>query len=191
MSAIIISSVLSLFIPIIIIGGIIYLVVRKRNGETSFGAYDALITYFYFVTSVSIIIMAAGIGYLLFSLFSNAYDGGEIADDVTLGFTLGGTALVILLLHIFGRRAMERETERSTITLRRVYSFFMLTVFSIAGLVALPMAINETVRYYTEDSARRDDPSGQIATAIVVIPLWIYYMVRVIKETRAVKEEVV
>jgi|GEM_PF-1878685 len=184
----VLSSMLPFFVPILVIGAIVYLIVHRRNGENGITAYSALITYFYIVTSASIITLSIGAAHLLFVIFKSAYDGEEIVDEVTLGFTLLITGVIILLLHVFGRRKVERPEEKSPTTLRRVYSFFMLAVYSLTSLIILPLAINETILYYVEDSGHRDDPSWQLAVALVAVPIWIYYLVQVLKETRAAKQ---
>jgi hypothetical protein len=196
----VVYGIVSLLAPILIIGAIVYLIARRRNGSNGITAYQALITYFYVAIAASVITATAGIAYLALVAFTKAYDGSEIADDLTLGLTLLGTGSIICILHVYGRRAVEKLEEKATTTLRRVYLFFMLAVFGIGGIVSLPVAINETVhyyvddsnetsRYYTRDSSDRDAPSEQLAAAIVLVPMWTYYVFRVLREVRQKAEE--
>lgn len=178
------GGLLSVLIPILVIGAVIYIIVRRREGKSLFTAYQALITYFYIVIAASVITMATGIAYLIFAGLTQAFDGQEIADDITLGFTLLGTGLIICIPHLYGKRTVEKKDEKATATLRRVYLFFMLGVSGIAGFVSLPLAINSTVRHYVEESIHRPDPSQYLATAIVVVPLWGYYLIRVLRDMR-------
>ena len=185
-------GILGLIIPLFVIGAIIYLVLRRRNDKEGITAYQALMAYFYSMISASIITTAVGAGYFLTAAFSSAYNDWPIANDVTLGVTLLATGAVICLLHVFGKKALEKKEGKATPLLKRVYLFFMLSVFSIGGLVALPLAIYKVAHYYVEhveDYMYRGDPSGQIAAAVVIVPLWVYYLMRVLRDTRAAKKE--
>ena len=185
-------GILGLIIPLFVIGAIIYLVMRRRNDKEGITAYQALMAYFYTMISASIITAAIGAGCLLTSAFSSAYNDRPIANDVTLGVTLLVTGAVICLLHVFGKKALEAKEGKATSLLKRVYLFFMLSIFSVGGLVSLPLAIYETARYYVQHSGEYmywNDPSGQIAAAVVIVPLWVYYLMRVMRETRAAKKE--
>ncbi|NQT74360.1 MAG: hypothetical protein HQ553_16585 [Chloroflexi bacterium] len=185
------TLILSGIMPMLIIGTIVYLIVRRhRDNKKGITAYQSLITYFYTITGASIITITIGISYLAFIILDQAYgDEGEIANALATGFTLMGTGLLVCALHTYGRREVQRIEETATATIRRVYLFFMLALFSIVGLIMLPLSINDTVQYYIEESRYRDDPSLQIAMAIVVVPIWIYYVMRVIRENRLAKLE--
>jgi hypothetical protein len=185
-------GLIGLIIPLFIIGAIVYLVVRRRNNE-GVTAYQALMAYFYTMISASIFTTAVGAGYLLKAAIRPAYNDWSIANEVTLGVTLLVTGAVICLLHVFGKKALERKEGKATPLLKRVYLFFMLSVFSIGGLVALPLAIYEIAHYYVENHSEEfmywSDPSGTIAAAVVIVPLWIYYLMRVLRNTHAAKQE--
>ncbi len=176
-------------IPILIIAAIVYLVVRRRDAEDGSSAYHVLISYFYFVTGACVILLTVGIVLLLHVAFHQAYGGGSIGDTIALGLTLAGTGAIIGGLHVFGRIALEKKDIKATRTIRRVYLFFMLLVFSVSGLIALPFAIYAFAHYYIEGSGHWEDPSAPLATAVVVVPMWIYYLMRVMRETRANKKE--
>jgi hypothetical protein len=185
-------GILGGIIPLFVIGAIIYLVMRRRSDKEGVTAYQALMAYFYSMIAASIITAAVGVGYLLTVVFRSAYNNHPIASDVTLGVTLLATGGVICLLHVLGRKALEAKEGKPTPLLRRVYLFFMLSVFSLSGLVSLPVAIYEAVNYYVkpvEEYMYHSDPSGSIAAAVVIVPLWGYYLMRVMRETRAAKKE--
>jgi membrane protease YdiL (CAAX protease family) len=186
----ILPSLLGFLIPILLIGAVVYLIVRRRNAENGFGVYDAMMCYFYFIIGASVIILTIGIAILLYVALHQAYDGGNMDDTIALGLTLAGTGAIICILHMFGKLALEKKERKSTRTIKRIYLFFMLTIFSISGLVALPVAIYAFAHYYIEGSRHWDDPSAPIATAIVTVPMWIYYLWRVMQETRAKKKEI-
>ena len=183
-----IGSIFASLIPILIIGAVVYLIVRRRGDGNGFSAYHGLITYFYFVISASIITITIGIGLLLYVAFHQAFDGGSVDDNIVLGLTLAGTGAVICILHVFGKLAAEKKDIKGARSIRRVYLFFMLAIYSMTGLVAVPLAIYSFAHYYIEGSRHWGDPSGPLATAIVVVPLWIYYLMQVMRETRATKE---
>ena len=77
---------------------------------------------------------------------------------------------------------------KGTRSIKRIYLFFMLSIFSVAGLVSLPVAVYAFVHYYIEGSRHWEDPSAALATAIVVVPMWAYYLMRVMQETRATRK---
>ena len=182
-------GILGVIIPLFVIGAIIYVVVRRRNDKEGITMYQALMAYFYSMIAASIITTAVGVGYLLTSAFGSAYNDWPIASDVTLGVTLTVTGGIICLLHVLGMKTMEAREGKPTPLLKKVYLFFMLTVFSIGGLVSLPLAIYEAANYYVRDEMYWGDPSGTIAAAVVIVPLWIYYLMRVLRYTRAAKKE--
>jgi hypothetical protein len=185
-------GILGLIIPLFVIGAVIYVVLRRRNDKEGITAYQALMAYFYSMISASIITTAVGAGCLLAAAFRSAYNDRPIAEDVTLGVTVMVTGAVICLLHVFGKKALERKEGKTTPLLKKVYLFFMLSIFSIGGLVSLPLAIYGIAHYYVEhveEYMHHSDPSGQIAAAVVIVPLWVYYLMRVLRETRAAKKE--
>lgn len=184
-----IGSIFGCLIPLLIIGAIVYLVVRRRDGGDGFSVYHGLMSYFYFVIGVCVVLLTIGTILLLHVAFHQAFDGGNMDDTVALGLTLAGTGAVIGILHVFGRIALEKKDIKATRTIRRLYLFFMLSVFSVSGLIALPLAIYAFAHYYIEGSRHWEDPSAPLATAFVVVPVWIYYFMRVMRETRANKKE--
>jgi hypothetical protein len=187
-----IVGVVGLIIPLFVIGAVIYLVMRRRGDKEGITAYQALMAYFYTMISASIITTAVGAGCVLTAAFSSAYNDRPISNDVTLGVTLLVTGAVICLLHVLGKKALEAKEGNAPRLLKRVYLFFMLSIFSVGGLVSLPMAIYEMANYYVQHGGEHmywNDPSSSMAAAVVIVPLWCYYLVRVMRETRAAKKE--
>ena len=179
------SGLLGLVVLVLIIGGTVYLVTRtrRRNGIT---AHGVLMAYFYFVIAVSVITVVVGTILFVYVAIDQAFRAAEIASDITVASVLLSTGLIICLLHVYGRRAVEKTTGKTAPTLRRVYLFSMLGIFSLAGLVSLPLAIYQLVDYYVVRSGGpySAPPSGALAVAIVVVPLWAYYLFRVFREIR-------
>jgi hypothetical protein len=185
-----VSGILGLIIPLFVIGVILYLVLRRRNDREGVSASQGLLmVYFYTMIAASIITAAIGAGYLLAAAFGSAYNDQSIANELTAGITLLGTGALICVLHVMGKKIVEAREGKTTPLLRRVYLFIMLGVFSLGGIVSLPLAIYEAAHYYVEGSKSWGDPSESIAAAVVIVPLWIYYLMRVMREVRAAKKE--
>ncbi|MBL7120113.1 MAG: hypothetical protein ISS53_05465 [Dehalococcoidia bacterium] len=191
----VVISVLAFLLPILVVVALVNFVRGRGDQRNGFNPYQALINYFYLVTGASVITMAVGLVYLCKVAVSRAFDGGEIADDLTLAFVLLGTGMMICILHVFGRRAMEKREDKSTTTIRRRYLFFMLAVSSITGLVSLPLAIYRIISYHIVEPSYFPGsypyyepplhaPSAELAVAIVFVPLWAYYLFRVLREIR-------
>jgi len=187
----ILYGILGPILSILIIAAVVYIVVRSRNGRPGVSAYQALIAYFYFVTAVSFIAMTVGAILFLRVAINRAFDGGAIANDLTLAGVLLGTGLVICALHVWGRRVVERRAAGPVPGVRRTYLFFLLGSFSLAALVALPVALYQAIRYYTADTGHygsyQANPSTALAVAVVLVPLWGYLLFRVLREIRHVE----
>ena len=82
-----IYELISLMIPILIIGAIIYLIVRSRQGKT-LTAYHALMGYFYFVIAASVFTMAIGAIYFIRVAIIEIFDkAGNVDDEIALACT--------------------------------------------------------------------------------------------------------
>jgi len=73
--------------------------------------------------------------------------------------------------------------------MRRTYLFFMLIVYGITGIISLPLAIYQTIDYHIADTPlygrpHSNEPSTELAIAIVIVILWAYFMFRVLREVR-------
>lgn len=185
-----VSGILTFIIPLFVVGIVLYLVLRRRDDSEGISASQGLLmVYFYTIIAASILTAAIGAGYLLAAAFGSAYNDRPIADELTAGITMLCTGIIICVLHAVGKRFVEHREGKSTPLLRRVYLFIMLGVFSLGGIVSLPLAIYETAHYYVEGGATWGDPSAYIAAAVVIVPLWIYYLIRVMRDTRAARNE--
>lgn len=94
------------------------------------------------------------------------------------GLSLSIVGAAVLALHTWGRRRLETEEERRGIP-HRVYLILLLVLFGGVTLITLPSAIYEALRYYLLDTARQDygnRPGGALASAIVALPVWAYYL---------------
>ena len=94
-----------------------------------------------------------------------------------VSFTLVGA--MILGLHSWGRRRMETEDDRRGV-FHRVYLILLLVIFGVITLITLPSAIFDTLRFHILEQAdefgRNVRPGEPLATAIVSLPVWAYYL---------------
>lgn len=174
--------------PLAIVAGIIYLIVRRRNGHPGVTAYHTLVTYFYAVMGVSVLICALGLGFLVNLGFGRLYSSGvEAGSSITTGFTLLAIGVLILLLHYWGLRLVARRGDQGTRTLKRIYLFIMLAFFSITGLISVPLAVAYGTRYSPGEAYGYETPETFLTVALIVVLLWIYFFWRVVRELRAPK----
>jgi hypothetical protein len=94
-------------------------------------------------------------------------------------FVVGG---ILWALHLWGKRRMaEKEA-----LIERLYLIVLLFIFAALALSSLPTSIYETTRFYIlrppEDYF--SPPGGKLATAIVTLPLWLFYLTSTIRRLR-------
>jgi hypothetical protein len=179
------GSLSGLIIPVLLVGGAVYFLARSRgNSHEGVTVYDALAAYFYTIIGASMI--TAAVGVILFIDVALKDSGSGHGEQIALASVLLGTGLVVGLLHLAGKGFIQRRANKTFVGVRRVYLFCMLGIASLAGLVSLPLAIHSVVSYYVvENPYHYHDrfPSTEAAVAMVVVPLWGYYLYRVIRET--------
>ena len=179
------GGLFGLLIPVLVIAGVVYLVVRsKGNHHEGPTIYDALAAYFYTIVGASMITTAVGV--ILFIDVALKTSASGDAYEISLASVLVGTGLAVGLLHVLGRVLVQRRGNKTFAGVRRVYLFSMLGIASLAGLVSLPLAIHSVVSYYVVEHPsyyHEGFPSTEAAVAIVAVPLWGYYIYRVIRET--------
>jgi hypothetical protein len=177
------GGLFGLLLPVLLIVGVVYLV-RSKGSHEGPTIYDALAAYFYTIIGASMI--TAAIGAILFiGVALKGWDSGH-REEIALASTLLGTGVFIGLLHLAGKVLIQRRGNKTFAGIRRVYLFTMLGTASLAGLVSLPLAIYSVVNHYVAEHPyyhHEDFPATQTAVAIVVVPLWCYYLYRVIRES--------
>jgi len=178
-------GIVSWLIPLAIVIAIIYLLARSRQNQ-GVTWHQTLVSYFYLIIAACVITAAIGAVLFLKILFDFAFnDINDNSDMLIIASVLAGTGVVIGALHIEGRRILEKRTTTPTAGVRRFYLFSMLIISGIAGLVSIPLAIYQTIRYYALDNIYwHDFPSAEVSVAIVVVGLWAYYLFRVLQEPR-------
>lgn len=179
------GSLFGLVIPVLLIAGVVYLVVRSRgNQHEGLTVYDALAAYFYTIIGASMITTAVGM--ILFVDLALKDSGSGYGEQIALAAVLFSTGLVVGLLHLAGKVFIQRRANKTFAGVRRVYLFCMLGIAGLAGLVSLPLAIHRVISYYVVEHPyyyHEGFPSTEAAVAAVVVPLWAYYLYRVIRET--------
>ncbi len=177
------GALFGLLLPVLLIVGVVYLV-RSKGGQEGPTIYDALVAYFYTIMGASVI--TAVVGMILFIGVALESSASGHREEIALASTLVSTGVVVGLLHLAGKVLIERRENKTFAGIRRVYLFCMLGVASLAGLVSLPLAVYSVINYYVVEHPHYYDegfPAMQTAVAIVVVPLWVYYLYRVIRET--------
>ncbi len=97
-----------------------------------------------------------------------------------LNFTVVGG--VFWLVHQWGRRRFGQNGDM----LEQLYLIGLLSVFAGLTLYSLPSGIDETLRYYLVDSRQGFSPPGdRLATAIVALPFWLFYLSAAFRRLRA------
>ena len=123
---------------------------------------------------------------------NSEYETRSLPEEVELqmkgslinGVSLAVIGLFLLLIHLIGRWRVETEHERSDL-LRRLYLMAGLVIFAIATIVSLATGIPETLRYVLLDiNSGEESPGEPLSIAIVALPIWIYYLVATLRNTR-------
>ncbi|MBM2832164.1 MAG: hypothetical protein HW414_1216 [Dehalococcoidia bacterium] len=98
------------------------------------------------------------------------------------GLSLSVVGGILWALHQWGRR---RLAEKDSL-LERLYLIVLLFIFAALSLSSLPSSISEAVRFYVVRSPEEifNPPGAKLATAIVTLPFWIYYLACTIRRLR-------
>ena len=221
----ILGVLFGLGIPILIVVGIFYFLLKIRAGiSIRFSYRAALRIYFYAVILISIgigglggvsTLVKVGFGEIVDREFSygNVYeehrydqqhekeegyrldtgDGTrslpekvelEMKGSLINGVSLAVIGLFLLVVHFLGRWWVETGDERSDL-LRRLYLMAGLVIFAIVTIVSLAAGIPETLRYALLDiNPGEESPGEPLSIAIVALPIWIYYLVATLRNTR-------
>ena len=234
----ILGGLLAVAIPLLIIGGIIYLILKARTGTSiKFSYRVTLRVYFYIVLLVSIglagmggvsTLLKVGFGEIVDREFSygsvyeehrwsqerkiareKAEQSGEYVDETVDDWDnnrslpqkldravktslINGLSLTLIggflfLVHLFGRRWVEAQDERSDL-LRRLYLLAGLAIFAVVTIVSLAAGIPETLRYALLDSNPGEESPGEpLSLAIVILPIWLFFLVATIRNIRSSK----
>lgn len=109
---------------------------------------------------------------------------GGLAEGISLTL-VGG---LIWALHLWGQSSLRRHPGGEEPVLHRIYLAVLLVIFSLGGILALSQGVSDTVRYILVGGAAfytyRPPPGGSLSTAIVFVPIWVYYFATLWRELR-------
>ncbi|MSQ11029.1 MAG: hypothetical protein EXR52_08545 [Dehalococcoidia bacterium] len=108
--------------------------------------------------------------------------------DIIQSATAVVVGLVVFAAHTLGRRRVGLLLPTVDSLLRRGYTAFLLAVFGIGGLIGLIMGLQALLQFWllpTPDEFNYRNPPGQsVATAIVFVPLWLFYLLALVRQSR-------
>lgn len=219
---------------VVLIAGIVSLILRVRRGQPLGVTFPFILSgYFYFISLLSLIILAGGLSTLVGAGLSTiwgkefTYQKPHIVTvepppppsplpieappklrmlspeeqqarqerqvnlafrrDLVAGSLLSAVSLAIWLAHTLGRRRLERRWGQRDVFLGRAYSILLLAFFSVASLIILANAIQQTVNYFIFEPqdirffGPRQPPGGSLGQVIVFGPIWILSLRSVLK----------
>lgn len=111
------------------------------------------------------------------------FDKQQAKKDVINGLSVAIPMIILFLIHRLSIYYIERQGT-STENLKKIYHFASLILFSIGGLIAIPVAIYQLLNYLNfrpEDVTMIDPPGLAVAFVILVVPVWILFLVKTIK----------
>ncbi len=111
--------------------------------------------------------------------------------DLIRGGTLTVFGGVLLALHAVLRRrdVPSDETEGN---FQRGFLVVGLVTFGLVGLVALPVGVYQTIKFFVApvlETQTRAAPGNTLATGIVLTPLWVYYLLALSAQARKPRPE--
>lgn len=204
----------SLLVPVVIITTIVIVIVKltRKDQPMVINANVLLNVYFYAIIFITQIVAAVGAMMFINALFAlmlgnpfsyqpqakylcdtktniETYADGTCIErdavkrDLVNGGTLAGSMLVLLGLHVAGLYLNGRK--QKTPTIRKLFFFTSLAVFSVVSVIAIPVAIYQVVNYLVFpqtdlDSYSRIVPGPVLATVIVFVPVWLGYLAKMV-----------
>ena len=107
------------------------------------------------------------------------------ATDLIRGGTLSVLGAVLFLVHLWIRRSTVPDADGPSF--QRGYLTVCLVTFGIIGLVALPVGVYESIKFFVLPplpTQPRVAPGGGLAMGLVLTPMWAYFLVRLIRLAR-------
>jgi len=108
--------------------------------------------------------------------------------DVIQAATAIGVGLVAFATHTIGRRRVGSSLPAIDGLLRRAYTTLLLAIFGIGGLISFIMGLQELLQFWllpaVDEFSYRSPPGSSVATAIVFVPLWLYYLQALVRQSR-------
>lgn len=108
------------------------------------------------------------------------FDEESRKQDLINGTTLLISMAIIFAIHQYGIYLSEKKSK--LMWLKKIYLFTNLVIFSIAGIISIPTSIYAAINYYLFSSDltlyNRQIPGISIGIVILVLPLWIYFLIK-------------
>ena len=108
--------------------------------------------------------------------------------DIIQSATAVVVGLVVFAAHTFGRRQVGPSLPTVDNLLRRGYTTFLLAVFGIGGLIGLIMGLQDLLQFWllpvVDEFNYRNPPGQSVATAMVFVPLWLFYLLALVRQSR-------
>jgi hypothetical protein len=113
----------------------------------------------------------------------------KLQDDLIRGLSLLVTGLVLGAGHRLGQRATETPAEWRDSGLGRMEMLVFTIAFGLATIIALPVAAYSVLRHVilgaqAASNGNTDSPGSALATAVVFLPAWLYYLSRFVRRAR-------
>ncbi len=110
------------------------------------------------------------------------FNNDQIKQDLINGATIFFSMIVLFTIHMVGIKMIEKRSV--TEWLKKAYTFISLIVYSLVGIVTIPIAIYQLsthLLYRVEDITKYEAPATALSLLILVLPLWIFYLVKTTK----------
>ena len=102
-------------------------------------------------------------------------------EGILSGLNFAVVGGVFWLVHQWGRRRFGQNGGM----LEQLYMLSLLGIFAGMTLYSLPTGLYDTLRYYFLDAREISPPGGRLATAIVALPFWLFYLSAAFRKLRA------
>lgn len=161
---------------------LLYLVSRGLpERKESFSAMKAFVAYCYSLIGLGVVAGVIGLALFVRIGMMAAFDVDWTENDVTVASVITGIGLIITLVHILAKSAAGERAREAVTAAKRLYLSWMTFGLGIGTLVSVPLAVYRIVRYYRE-VITPDPPATELAVAIVLVVIWVYYLMRLLRE---------
>jgi uncharacterized membrane protein YozB (DUF420 family) len=112
--------------------------------------------------------------------------------DMINGSILFISLFALFLIHRVAIHYIEPKSEGFTV-FKKFYTFTSLTIYSLLGIIALPIAIYDLINYLLWNDSMNNSyygsysmpiPGESLSALILVLPIWIIFLAQVIRYSR-------